>query len=99
MDILSIIQESFTTWYNEHVSQTPVSIVIRYNDLQTLRIKAYHTVTMEVSVLGTKDNLSFASPLLKLQENYNHGVITEEEAKEAMVKKLLISLYDYQRVH
>lgn len=93
-DILTIIKESFELWYNQNVSrENPVSIALNYSDTQTLTIKAYHKVCIEMQVLGIKDGKSFVEPLISLEENYNHGVTTEQEAKENMAKKLLVCLY------
>lgn len=97
MDTLTLIKESFETWYNKNVSkELPVSIAINYSDLQQFSIKAIHTIKMEVSAIGIKNNYSFVKPILTLQENYNHGVTSAEEAKEAMMKKMLIGLLQYK---
>lgn len=97
-ETINLIKESFEVWYNKTFSKdSPVSIVINYSDVQTLAIKAFHTVTMEVQALGINNNLSYATSLIKLQENYNHGITSEEEAKLGLTKKLLIELYNYKR--
>ena len=49
--VINLIKESFESWYNK-VYSTNVSIVINYNDVQTLAIKAYHTIIMEVQALS-----------------------------------------------
>lgn len=96
-ETLNIIEESFKTWYNSKLQENekPVSIVISYSDVQVLAIKAYHTIKMEVQAIGIQNGKSFVTPLLKLQENYNHGVTTEQEAKDGLTKKLLIQMFDY----
>lgn len=97
-ETINLIKESFEVWYNKTFSKdSPASIVINYSDVQTLAIKAFHTITMEVQALGIKDNLSYATSLVKLQENYNHGTTSEEEAKTDLTKKLLMELYNYKR--
>ena len=94
MDKLTLIKNSFEDWYN-HTNHTNVSVAINYSDEQTLRIKAYHKVTISIYIIGIKDNISYSYPLITLTENYNHGVTTEEEAKDNMIQSLLGKLYDY----
>ena len=94
-ETLNIIKESFESWYNRHISPSKVSIAINYRDEQKLSIKAYHTITMEMQALGIKDGKAYSMPLITLQENYNHGVTSEEEAKEGLTKKLLDKLYGF----
>ena len=98
-ETLSIIKDSFETWYNGKLqaNEKPVSIVINYSDVQTLSIKAFHTITMEVTAVGIRENLSFTVPLVTLKENYNHGITSEQEAKDRLTKKLLIRLFDFSR--
>lgn len=94
---LNVIKESFESWYNDRLQadEWPVSIVINYSDTQTLSMKAYHTVTVEVQAVSIRNEKSAVVPLFKLQENYNHGVTSEEEAKEGMMKKLLVQMFNY----
>lgn len=94
MDKLTIIKNSFEDWYNA-TNHTNVSILINYSDEQILRIKAYHKVTLSMHVIGIKDNMSYSYPLITLSENYNHGVTSEEEAKDNMICSLLKELYSY----
>lgn len=95
---LQLIKSSFETWYNKSFpKESPVAIVINYSDVQKLAIKAFHTITMEVQAIGIKDNMSYTTRLLTLQENYNHGITTEQEAKEGLTEKLLVELYNYKR--
>lgn len=94
---IGIIRDSFESWYNSKLqaNEKPVSIVINYSDMQTLAIKAYHTVKMEVQAIGIAEGKSFIIPLFELQENYNHGVTSEQEAKDNLTKKLLVRMFDY----
>ena len=93
---IDIIKDSFETWYNSKLpANEKVSVVINYSDTQTLSIKAYHTVKMEVQAIGIKDGKSFLTPLLELQENYNHGVTSELEARDSLTKKMLVQMLDY----
>ena len=96
-ETLNLIKESFEQWYNGKLQkdEPPVSIAINYSDVQTLSIKAYHTIKLEVQAIGIKEGKSFMVPLFMLQENYNHGVTSEQEAKEGLMKKLLIEMFDY----
>ena len=96
-ETINLIKESFECWYNSKLqaNENPVSIVINYSDTQTLAIKAYHTIRMEVNAVGIQDGKSFVTPLLELQENYNHGVTSEQEAKDGLTKKMLIKMFDY----
>lgn len=95
-ETLNIIKDSFESWYNKNISkENPVSIAINYSDVQTLRIKAYHTVTMEVAVIEVNNGKASTSTIISLTENYNHGVTSEIEAKEGMTKKLLMAMYSY----
>ncbi len=96
-ETINIIKESFETWYNSKLqaNEGPVSIVINYSDIQTLSIKAYHTVKFEVQAISIQEGKSCVIPLLELQENYNHGVTSEQEAKDTLTKKLLIQMFDY----
>ena len=93
--VINLIKESFESWYNK-VYSTKVSIVINYSDVQTLSIKAYHTITMEVQALSIINGSSQATPLVTLTENYNHGIITEDEAKLGLTKKMLMEMFSYQ---
>lgn len=95
---LDLIKSSFEGWYRAHVD-TKASIVINYSDEQTLLIKAYHKVTVNMSAIGIKDNLSYTVPLIEVSENYNHGVTTEEEAKESVIENFLTKIFDYCRQH
>ena len=96
-ETLNLIKESFEQWYNGKLQkdEPPVSIVINYSDVQTLSIKAYHTIKFEVQAIGIKEGKSFMVPLFILQENYNHGVTSEQEAKDGLTRKLLIKMFDY----
>lgn len=93
-DILTIIKESFEQWYNSAFS-SHVSIVINYSDTQPFSMKAIHKVTIELHAVSIKDGHSFTQPLISLSENYNHGVLSEQEEKEKMTKRLLTELYSY----
>jgi hypothetical protein len=92
--IINLIKDSFETWYNKFF--TKASIVINYSDTQTLAIKAYHTITMEVQAISVVDGQVKNTPLIKLTENYNHGVTTEEEAKLGLTKKMLMQMFSYE---
>lgn len=97
-EALTIIKDSFEVWYNKkYASETPVSIVINYSDVQKLALKAFHTITMEVKAFFCKDNIAHSIPIVCLQENYNHGVTSEEEAKNNLTEKLLVELYGYSK--
>ena len=93
--LLNFIKESFESWYNK-VYASSTSIVINYSDVQTLSIKAYHTITLEVQAISIKDGQSHTESLIRLQENYNHGVFTEDEAKLELIKKMLMEMFSYQ---
>lgn len=90
---LNLIKESFEKWYNIHIGKG--SIVISYKDEQSLKIKAYHTVTIDMAVIGIKNSLSYTNSLMTITENYNHGVTTEEEAKYDLTKRFLVELFEY----
>ena len=93
---LSIIKDSFEFWYKKKYSEgNPMSIVINYSDEQKLSIKAYHTVTIQMNAVGIKDGESYTKQLIYIQENYNHGVTSEQEAKNELTMKLLDRLYGY----
>ena len=93
--VINFIKESFESWYNK-VYSTNASIVINYSDVQTLAIKAYHTITMDVQALSIVNGSSKATQLITLKENYNHGITTEDEAKLGLTKKMLMEMYSYQ---
>jgi hypothetical protein len=93
--LLNFIKESFESWYNQ-VYASSASIVINYSDVQTLSIKAYHTITIEVQAVSIKDGKSNTESLIRLEENYNHGVFTEDEAKLELIKKMLMEMFSYQ---
>ena len=94
---INLIKESFETWYNYHVAkESPVAILINYNDTQKLSLKAFHTVTFDVHAVGTVDNLATITKILSITENYNHGTTSEQEAKDNLTKKLLGRLYSFQ---
>ena len=92
---LTLIKDSFESWYNKQHSENKISIAINYSDEQKLSIKAYHTITMQVNAIGIKNGESYTEQLVYLQENYNHGVITEQEAKDGLTIKLLEKLYGF----
>lgn len=94
-EVLNLIKESFEGWYNK-VYSTKVSIVINYSETQTLAIKSYRTITMEVRAISIENGVSKAASLIKLTENYNHGVTTEDEAKLGLTKKMLMEMFSYQ---
>lgn len=97
-DSIALIRESFEMWYNKAFSkESPVSIAINYSDEQTLSIRAIHTSKMEVSALGIRNGMSFVKPLIRLQENYNHGTTSETEAKNRMITRMLAEMYGYRR--
>lgn len=98
MNSLDIIKNSFETWYSRTFSKdSPVSAVINYSDEQNLSIKAIHTAKIELCLIGIKDSLSYVIPVSSIQENYNHGLVSENEMKEKMTSKLLLELYNYRR--
>lgn len=92
--VINFIKESFEDWYNKVF--TKASIVINYKDEQTLSIKAYHTITIEVQAINIIDGKAQVKKLICLTENYNHGVTTEEEAKLGLTKKMLMEMFSYQ---
>ena len=92
---LTLIKDSFESWYNKQHSENKISIAINYSDEQKLSIKAYHTINMQVNAIGIKNGESYTEQLVYLQENYNHGVITEQEAKDGLIIKLLEKLYGF----
>jgi hypothetical protein len=97
-ETINIIKNSFETWYNKNYAKdSQVSIVINYKDVQALSIKAFHTISFEVVALGIRDNLSYTQPLITLQENYNHGITSEQEAKDSLTEKLLMKMYGYRQ--
>lgn len=95
-DILTVIKESFEKWYNASRADK-VSILINYNDLQTASIRAYHKTSIKMQAISIVNGKSLVRPLISLAENYNHGVTTEQEAKENMIRKLLNELYGFSR--
>ena len=97
MDIsenVSLLKEGFEQWLNKRY-KNKVSVVINYSDEQTLSIKAYHTVRVEVVLVGISNGLSYISQLIKVSENYNHGVTSEEEAKHSLLIKLAARMFEY----
>lgn len=53
---------------------------------------------MEMVVIELVDGVSQMTPLFKIEENYNHGVMSEEEAKSNMMKKLLMEIYEHVKL-
>lgn len=99
METINVIKKSFELWYNTYVSKdNQASIVINYSDVQTLTIKAYHKACIEMQAIEIVEGQSRVIPVIKLEENYNHGTTSEEEAKEKMVKKLLMEIFKYVKV-
>ena len=92
--VINLIRDSFESWYNKVF--TKASIVINYNDVQTLSIKAYHTISMDVQAISIVNGQAQTKNLISLTENYNHGVTTEEEAKLGLTKKMLKEMFSYQ---
>lgn len=96
MNELELIKDSFEKWYNSAISpENKVSIVANYSDERTLVVKAYHKVTVEMIAVGIKDNLSYILPIISYTENYNHGITTEEEAKNSILRKFLSEVFKY----
>lgn len=99
METINVIKDSFELWYNTTVSkENPVSVIISYSDTQTLTLKAYHKASVAMQVVEVVDGVSKVTPFVSLEENYNHGTTTEEEAKENMMKKLLVEIYKYVKL-
>ena len=92
--VITLIKDSFEDWYNKVF--TKASIVINYNDVQTLSIKAYHTITMEVQAVSIVNGQAQSKNLISLTENYNHGITSEEEAKLGLTKKMLTKMLSYE---
>lgn len=97
MDNLRLIKDSFEMWYKEMTKNSSVSAVINYSDEQTLSIKAIHTARIELCVIGIKEGLSYVVPIASMQENYNHGHVSEQEEKDILATKFLSKLYSYKR--
>lgn len=99
MDIsenVSLLKDGFEQWINNRLyKNNKVSVVINYSDEQTLSIKAYHTVKAEVVVVGISNGFSYTSQLIKISENYNHGVTSEKEAKRSLLTKLAARMFEY----
>ena len=97
MDNLTLIKDSFEMWYNSVVSNNlPVTAVINYSDEQTLSIKAIHTARIDLGVVRRKEGMSYVVTIATLEENYNHGQISEQEEKDILIKKFLSKLYAYK---
>ena len=94
MDTLATIKESFEQWYNSTTNEK-ISIITNFSDEQTLSIKAYHKVTVSMVAVGIKDNMSYVIPILEVSENYNHGVTSEEDARDSVVMKFLAKAFAY----
>lgn len=92
--VINLIRDSFESWYNKVF--TKASIVINYNDVQTLSIKAYHTISMEVEAISIIEGKARRKSLISLTENYNHGITSEDEAKLGLTKKMLKEMFSYQ---
>lgn len=92
--VINLIKDSFENWYNKIF--TKASIVINYSDVQTLSIKAYHTISMDVQAISIVNGQAQTKNLISLTENYNHGVTTEEEAKLRLTQKMLTKMFSYQ---
>ena len=96
MNQLELIKNSFEKWYNSKLpKEERKSIVINYSDEQTLLIKAYHKVTIKMVAIGIKNGLSYTVTLLETSENYNHGVASEEEAKQNITQRFLTEVFEY----
>lgn len=91
MDTFEIIRNSFERWYNTY-TKDKCSAVINYRDEQTLLIKCYHKITITLSVIGIKNGFSYTRNILELSEHYNHGVTTEDSAKQILVTNFLEQL-------
>lgn len=95
-NVLHLIKESFETWYNTEIAKdSPVSVVVNYSDTQPYSIKAYHKASLDLQFIVIEGGVAHTQPIVSLAENYNHGVVSEEEAKDSMVKKLLVELYGF----
>ncbi len=93
-EVIAFIKDSFEAWYNKIYAKA--SIVINYSDVQTLSIKAFHTISMEVQAISIVDGQAQSKSLISLTENYNHGVTTEDEAKLGLTQKMLMEMFSYQ---
>lgn len=98
MNTLNIIKDSFELWYNTFISKdNKTSIVINYSDTQSFSIKAYHKSCIELCAITIINGISKTTSLIKLEANYNHNNTDEEEAKEIMLKRLLMEIYKYTK--
>lgn len=89
---INTIAKGFENWINKD-SKNKVSVFIDYRDEQTLAIKAYHKVHADLVIIGIHKLLSFNRVLVSVEDTYNHGVTTEEEAKEKLMEKLLEEMF------
>lgn len=97
MTTLELIRQGFETWYNSQLpkNSNKVSIITNYSDEQSLALKAYHKITIKMAAVRIKDGMSYTITLIELTENYNHGLMTEQEAEEELTKKFIQKLFDY----
>jgi hypothetical protein len=51
---------------------------------------------MEVQAISIVGGQAQNKCLIKLEENYNHGVTTEDEAKLGLTKKMLMQMFSYE---
>lgn len=96
MDNLELIRTSLENWYNGKIPHMDkVSVAINYNDLQNLSFKSYHRISIDISLIGIRNNLSYTRSIYSVTENYNKNELSEQEAKDQLTKKALTDLFHY----
>lgn len=94
MKPLDLITKSLESYLKVKLCDSSLSVVSNYSDEQSLPIKSYHKATATLAMVTIHGGNTNTVPLLSLSENYNHGTTTEEEAKDSLLKMLLIRIME-----
>ena len=98
METLDIIKESFETWYNQSQGEkTSVGFFAR-NRLNGVW-GTWRRIDSAPRVYHVEKDGTVCGVVLAVNEteNYNHGITSEQEAKDMLTRKLLVELYNYMR--
>ena len=94
MKPLELISKSLESYLKVKLCDSSLSVVANYSDEQSLPIKSYHKATVTVAMVSIRNGNAYTTPVLSVSENYNHGTTSEEEAKDSILKMLLIRILE-----
>ena len=94
MKPLELISKSLESYLKVKLCDNSLSVVANYSDEQSLPIKSYRKATVTVAAVSIRNGNAYTDQILSISENYNHGTTSEEEAKDSILKMLLIRIME-----